>query len=297
MRRILLPLLVLGVLLLSACDTLTVETVEVVEVVGVGGDGQPIVLVDNPSATNPTYDELKAFLYSDTTNLNHYVDGGPVGYICTDFAETVHNNAEVAGIRAAWVSVTFEGETEGHVLNAFETSDEGLVYIDCTSGECTKFWVGDHYTDQHPLSMELPVMPTLPWVTYETDPSAYSAYIRHVKWDTVAYIKVGKKYGIVAVAEAESLQYDFYLGYEQRWQEYESNLSAYNSEVEEYNFEVFKYNMELWGNNWEFNRLTTWSAELDRKEQELDQLKEKCGDYFYELVGISGYVKDVQVAW
>ena len=47
-----------------------------------GGDGEPIVLVDNPDATNPTYAELVAFIVEDTTNLNYFVDGEPDGYVC-----------------------------------------------------------------------------------------------------------------------------------------------------------------------------------------------------------------------
>lgn len=101
------------------------------EAIECGGDGEPIVLVDNPDATNPSYAELVAFIVEDTTNLNYFVDGGPDGYVCADFAEDVHNNAEAAGIRAAWVGVNFEDNDEGHALNAFETTDKGLVYIDC----------------------------------------------------------------------------------------------------------------------------------------------------------------------
>ena len=66
-----------------------------------GGDGEPIVLVNNPDATNPTYAELVAFIIEDTTNTNDYVKGGPEAYVCADFAEEVHNNAETAGIREA----------------------------------------------------------------------------------------------------------------------------------------------------------------------------------------------------
>jgi len=96
-----------------------------------GGDWEPIVLVDNPDATNPSYAELVAFIQMDLSDTNRYIDGE---YVCADYAEDVHNNAEVAGIRTAWVSVTFENDDEGHALNAFETTDKGLVYIDCV--EC-----------------------------------------------------------------------------------------------------------------------------------------------------------------
>ena len=102
-------------------------------IIEVGGDGEPIELINNPDATNPTYAELLAFIKKDRTDKYSYIFGPPkVAYVCSDFAEDVHNNAEAAGIRAAWVSINISGNDEGHALNAFDTTDLGLVYIDCT---------------------------------------------------------------------------------------------------------------------------------------------------------------------
>jgi hypothetical protein len=99
----------------------------------VGGDGGPIELIDNPNATDPTYAALLAFLEADQTDKFIYIIGPPKNaYVCADFARDVHNNAESAGIRAAWVGLELEGTTEGHALNAFETTDRGLVFMDCT---------------------------------------------------------------------------------------------------------------------------------------------------------------------
>jgi hypothetical protein len=117
-----------------------IETPETIEThvyidgkIVVGGDGEPIELTDNPNATDPTYAELLAFLEADQTDKYSYIVGPPkAAYICADFARDVHNNAEAAGIRAAWVGIEIEGQTEGHALNAFETTDRGLVFIDCT---------------------------------------------------------------------------------------------------------------------------------------------------------------------
>lgn len=58
--------------------------------------------------------------------------------MCADFAEELHNNAESTGIRAAFVAVelgpcSYFPSIGGHALNAFETTDRGLVFIDCTS--------------------------------------------------------------------------------------------------------------------------------------------------------------------
>ncbi len=91
--------------------------------------GQSLHLVNDNSASNPTWQQLMNFLVSDKTDQNQYIFES---YVCTDYAEEVHNNAEAAGIKAAFVAVFFKGDEIGHTLNAFETTDYGLVYIDCT---------------------------------------------------------------------------------------------------------------------------------------------------------------------
>jgi hypothetical protein len=94
----------------------------------VGGDGHLIELVNNPDAKNPTWEELKNFLVVDHTDNQSYVDGS---FVCADSAEMLHNNAEKAGIRAAYVHIVLSDGVL-HANNAFNTTDEGLVYIDDT---------------------------------------------------------------------------------------------------------------------------------------------------------------------
>ena len=89
---------------------------------------------------NPSWAELKDFLYEDDTDEMEYVYPTTV---CFDFAQRLQNNAEAAGWRCAFVEVELEGypdwygygipSSTGHALNAFETTDKGLVYIDCTA--------------------------------------------------------------------------------------------------------------------------------------------------------------------
>jgi predicted nuclease with TOPRIM domain len=88
-----------------------------------------VELVDNPEAKNPTTSQLLDFLGKDQTEKHSYVLGK---YDCSQFSRDLHNNAEAAGIRAAEVQVNFEDEIFGHALNAFLTTDCGLVYVDCT---------------------------------------------------------------------------------------------------------------------------------------------------------------------
>jgi hypothetical protein len=98
----------------------------------IGPDGQPITLVSNPAAVDPTFAQLESFILSDKTDQNTYISGT---YVCADFARDVYNNAEKAGIRAAFVGIEFTGNNPGHALNAFMTTDKGLVFIDCTGLE------------------------------------------------------------------------------------------------------------------------------------------------------------------
>jgi ribosomal protein L37AE/L43A len=138
---------------------------------GNGCYGEFIILINNKNAKNPTYAELLNFLKSDKTDEFPYqytvsVSGFYYGAaedkidlnrikdiidgtvqpsnpkICADFAERLHNNAEKAGIRCGHVSLDMTGYTDpnnlgiksnaGHACNVFETTDRGLVYIDCT---------------------------------------------------------------------------------------------------------------------------------------------------------------------
>lgn len=97
----------------------------------IGGDGHDIALTNNKDAHDPTYNELMNFIINDDTDKHKYI---PNEYVCADFAETLHNNAESNGIKAGWVNVYFV-DNDDHVCNVFNTTDMGIVYIDCTSGD------------------------------------------------------------------------------------------------------------------------------------------------------------------
>ncbi len=199
-----------------------------------GGDGKAIILDNNPDATNPTYDELAAFIKEDPTDRKEYVENGSGAYVCADFAEEVHNNAEAAGIRAGWVGITFEGTDNGHAINIFETTDRGTVYIDCTNGGNSE--ISD--------------------------------------WDTIAFIQKGSKYGIIHIDRVQSLSYNYYVEYEKKWHDYKRLLKYYNDEVDRYNDEISNKVFiagspeEISINAWK-DRLDTQSGILDEMEEEL----------------------------
>lgn len=239
--------------------------------VHLGGDGEPIELINNPSAANPTYDELIAFIQEDTTDTNDYLENPYIGYVCADFAEDVHNNAEAARIRAAWVSISFEGDEEGHACNAFDTTDLGLVYIDCT---------GQSFSEKLNLRLE------------ETEEGFSFVSEGPESWDAIAYVEIGKEYGLIPIARARALTYGFYQEYKQDWQEYRELLNNYNDEVA-------RFNQEVRGKTYtegspELARIEAWQAELERQSQLLDKLSEELGTTWLEPQGI---VKDIHLYW
>jgi hypothetical protein len=90
----------------------------------VGGNGKVLTLTNYNDAVNPTYDQLLAFLKTDKTDELPYTST----FVCSDFAKTLHDNAEAVGIKAGWVAAV----GANHAFNVFETTDKGIVYIDCT---------------------------------------------------------------------------------------------------------------------------------------------------------------------
>jgi cell division protein FtsB len=225
-------------------------------------DGTPITLLNNfEYVSNPAWSELKAFLEIDDTEKHEY---NYASFVCGDFAEMLHNNAEGAGIRAAVVIIHF---TSGlpHAINAFYTSDIGLVYIDDT-GEGLQFVITGYYNGA----------PIYGFAEGE---------------DKVAYVVVGKEYGLVPLDITTSFSYDFYVNYAGRWKEY-------NSRVEVYNAEVDAYTSALGGRVFleepEYSRFMSWYNELEQERIELEKLREALGDYWYEPLGV---VDSVEIYW
>ena len=88
-----------------------------------------VTLTDNASAKNPTWQQLKVFLAKDLTENHTYIANV---YDCSQFSQALHDNAEAAGIKTAEVQVDFKGARVGHAVDAFITTDYGLIYVDDT---------------------------------------------------------------------------------------------------------------------------------------------------------------------
>jgi hypothetical protein len=102
--------------------------------------------------------------------------------VCCDFAERLHNDAEIAGLKCAYVAIDLS--TGGHAIVAFQTSDKGLIYIDDTgssqephplrSVKTVNFVVG---SDFKPVSL----FPQKGWLsTYD---SVGTVIAMKVEWD------------------------------------------------------------------------------------------------------------------
>jgi len=92
------------------------------------GDQPYVNLKNNPSAKDPTFAEVVAFIKSDQTDKIPYSSS----YQCDQSARDVHNNAEAAGIRTAYVSIQLSNPNDLQFCDAFQTTDKGLIYVDCT---------------------------------------------------------------------------------------------------------------------------------------------------------------------
>jgi predicted RNase H-like nuclease (RuvC/YqgF family) len=108
----------------------------------------------------------------------------------------------------------------------------------------------------------------------------------------VAYIEIGKKYGVIGLAYARSPDYAYFEEYDRRWQGLKEKLAAYNAEVRQYNQEiagkVFREGSA------ELERIREWEAQLTEKEQEIVKLSEELGDSRFRPLGI---VKNYNIHW
>ncbi len=175
-----------------------------------GGDliGSPN-LKNNSIATDPTWQELKEFLLIDPTDDEVY---SLELFNCVSFAEMLHNNAEAAGIKAAFVAVQFTGSDIGHTLNAFRTTDKGLVYVDNTTNEQLQ-------------------------------------QIKSEEWDKIAYLATGKEYGSISLGSNTPLDYSSYEKMKADWDIYNQKLEAYDWDLLRYKLDIIGYelgNIELW---------------------------------------------------
>lgn len=89
-------------------------------------------IINKHNTTNVNYSELLKFIELDETNEIEYIDGY---FECGQYAEMFHNNAEAYGINTGIVCISFENYYCGHLINVFNTTDKGLVFVDVTGSD------------------------------------------------------------------------------------------------------------------------------------------------------------------
>ena len=248
-------------------------------------NNQLMNLIDNHSAQDPTWQQLVNFLNADQTDRREYIMGE---YVCSGFTEDVHNHAEAAGLRCAVVGVTFENSDVGHVLNAFNTVDRRLVFIDCTGVQ---------------------------------------GYSNH-SYDRVAYLRIGEQYGcLVPVTSIQSFEYEHYqTTYSQlmyRIEQYRVDVANHNLEVDSHYVALQNYNAEVdaygeavdayyknptypeylrltaWYNalQTQLNSLNAWSSSLNVQAALLNQELYELGLQYDSFGGVLGIVEEVKMYW
>ncbi len=190
-----------------------------------------------------------AFVRADNTDRNAYL---PDNYMCGGFAQDLHNNAEAAGIRAAWVAIDFAGDSVGHAATAFQTTDRGLVIIDDTSASGGGSWgLGGGVIES---------------------------------FDKLAYIAIGKEYGIIALEVAASPLYNYYL-------DYLDQLEQFEALKQEYEQQVLAYNQAAKNGSQSQGYLKNWYQRLKETESQLDEMAVALGGLYWESMGIVSAVK------
>ncbi|MFA5051426.1 MAG: hypothetical protein WC499_04950 [Patescibacteria group bacterium] len=155
--------------------------------------GTNLKTTNQDNVHNPTWAELKSFLVSDSTDQLNYVLGS---FVCGDFAQIVHNKAELSGIRCAMVVISFMDGSNPHALNAFMTSDKGLVYIDDTG---------------------------------QTPTSTNSC-----KYDAIGYVVVGQPYGSTDINFIIGLSYSDYVSLKNTFNKYQSDTAILNDLIKKF---------------------------------------------------------------
>jgi len=90
---------------------------------------------------DPTYEEAVAFINSDKTDENMYTDN----YVCYDFTADFEDNAAQMGYRCGFVYIEFSDGA--HAIACFNTTDNGIIYVEPQNDEIVSLAIGQTYLD------------------------------------------------------------------------------------------------------------------------------------------------------
>jgi len=245
-----------------------------------GTYGFRVVLENNPNAKDPTWDQVISFLKTDNTDEMEYVASD---FMCGSFAQEVHNNAEKAGIRAAFVGIDLAEERIGHAVNGFNTTDRGLIFTDTTG--------------QTALEYELAQL--------KLEASEDSSGGSDPGGDRMAYVQQGSELGFISLNVNPSPEYAYYENYSIKSREFEAKLTDFNKKVQAYNGDVQDFNRWVSGTTFisgssEARRVGEWKQQLQMtlyllksEEAGLDREKAGLGSIWEPMGTVSG----IDVRW
>lgn len=98
---------------------------------------------------DPTYTEALQFMRSDETDRNQYNQS----YTCENFATDFMNNAFRAGYRCGYVIIEFPDIN--HAIVCFNTSDNGLIFIEPQNDQIVALTTGKSYLDRMVLRFSI----------------------------------------------------------------------------------------------------------------------------------------------
>lgn len=89
---------------------------------------------------DPTYGEAIKFIKEDKTDRIEYNQT----FVCTDYSAMFKTNAFNAGFRCFYVTIDFENY--GHAIVAFNTTDQGMIYIEPQHDDIVTVKIGMSYS-------------------------------------------------------------------------------------------------------------------------------------------------------
>ncbi len=210
---------------------------------------------------NPSWEELKTFLEADDTNKLVYNEKS---FDCTGFALELFKRARVNGFRVGIVELVFESNRSAHLLNVFQTTDRGIVFIDVTGNEngTGKDKVGYVEVGKPYGTINLEDVKEK-FVDCSISCSELSRDLTYAYYSNI-------------------FSYSYYSAIENCVELYKQCVDAYNKAVEEFNKGRSSYTL---------SQLNTWYNNLQKLRNYL-----VSGD-FYIVSKIDDPVKSVQILW
>ena len=215
---------------------------------------------------NPTWQELKQFLELDETDCQEYITDK---FDCEGFTIGLRDNAWRRGFRSAYIAIGFGAGNKGHALNAFQTEDRGLVYIDNTEHDAVGYLeVGKVYG-----TIALDGVKE-EFINTTGEPDKFWNPLTHTRYS-------GNLFG-----------YGYYENFIQRRDFYEQSIDAYNAEVDNYNSAVIEFNKD--NSTYSLSHMENWEVKLESWASNLEQLSEDLGSSKLEPMDV---VTSIEAYW